>query len=79
MQQERKVGFLPTNHRKVKVANGIVRGSQNNILALLVFIKRWGLMSGIFVFAAGMLTGVFMHYTLHRLMLSLEPFIYVVF
>ena len=31
------------------------------------------------VFIAGMLVGVFTHYTLHRLILSSEPFIYVIF
>ncbi len=37
------------------------------------------LVSAIIVFTAGSLVGGFIHYTLHSLMLSSEPFIYVVF
>jgi hypothetical protein len=41
--------------------------------------KLIGALAALTVFAVGMLTGIFIHYTLHRLILSTEPFIYVIF
>jgi len=33
----------------------------------------------IFVFLMGLLVGVFFHYLMHRLILSMESFIYIIF
>ena len=37
------------------------------------------LLAGAAVFAAGFVAAVFLHYGLHRLLLTIEPFIYISF
>lgn len=73
---------LCIDNKTIKNGNFIVnilRYLTKNFLVLCVFLKRLRLPSAIVVFVVGVLVAVLIHYTLHRFILSSEPFIYVVF
>lgn len=42
-------------------------------------IRKFSILFSIIVLFFGIAAGVFIHYLLHRLILNMEPFIYVVF